>query len=98
VLLEGRVVGAAEALAKGMVNRVVDSAAFDAEIDAAMQRICAGAPLSARWHKKFIARLRSGQPISEAELEEGYACFETEDYVIGYQTFLSKQPPKFVGR
>lgn len=98
VLLEGRVVGAAEAQAKGMVNRVVDAGAFDAEIEAAVQRICAGAPLSARWHKKFIARLRSGKPLSEAELEEGYACFETEDYVIGYRSFLSKETPNFVGR
>lgn len=98
VLLEGRVVGAAEALAKGMVNRVVESAAFDAEVEATVQRICAGAPLSARWHKKFIARLRSGAPLTEAELEEGYACFETEDYVIGYRTFLAKETPQFVGR
>lgn len=98
VLLEGRVVGGAEALAKGMVNRVVDAAAFDAEIEATVQRICAGAPLSARWHKKFIARLRSGEPLTEAELEEGYACFETEDYVIGYQTFLAREAPVFVGR
>lgn len=98
VLLEGRIVGAAEALAKGMVNRVVDSDAFDAEIAATVQRICAGAPLSARWHKKFIARLRSGEPLTEAELEEGYACFDTEDFVTGYRTFLTRETPVFVGR
>ena len=98
VLLEGRVVGGAEALAKGMVNRVVPADAFDAEIDAAVQRICAGAPLSARWHKKFIAKLRSGLPLSPVDLEEGYACFETEDYGIGYRSFLSKEAPQFVGR
>ena len=98
VLLEGRILGASEALAKGMVNRVVDAAGFDAEIDATVQRICAGAPLSARWHKKFIARLRRAEPLSEAELEEGYACFDTEDYVIGYRTFLSKEAPVFLGR
>lgn len=98
VLLEGRIVGAAEALAKGMVNRVVEVAGFDAEIEATVQRICAGAPLSARWHKKFIARLRRGGPLDEAELEEGYACFETQDYGIGYRSFLAKERPQFVGR
>ena len=45
VLLEGRIVGAAEAQAKGIVNRVVDGTGFDAEIDATVQRICAGAPV-----------------------------------------------------
>ena len=98
ILLEGRILGAAEAQAKGIVNRVVDGAGFDAEIDATVQRICAGAPLSARWHKKFIARLRSGEPLSEAELEEGFACFETEDYATGYRSFLAKETPVFVGR
>ena len=98
ILLEGRILDAAEAQAKGIVNRVVDGAGFDAEIDATVQRICAGAPLSARWHKKFIARLRSGEPLSEAELEEGFACFETEDYAIGYRSFLAKETPVFVGR
>jgi enoyl-CoA hydratase len=98
ILLEGRVLGAAEASAKGIVNRVVDVAAFDAEIAATVERICAGAPLSARWHKKFVARLRRGGPLGEAELEEGYACFETEDYRIGYRSFLAKEKPVFVGR
>lgn len=98
VLLEGRIIGAAEAQAKGIVNRVAETAPFDAEIEATVQRICTGAPLSARWHKKFIARLRRGGPWSEAELEEGYACFETQDYVTGYRTFLSKEAPVFVGR
>lgn len=98
ILLEGRVLGAQEALLKGLVNRVVEVQAFDAEVAATVQRICAGAPLSARWHKKFIARLRRGEPLSEAELEEGYACFETEDYRIGYSSFLAKEAPVFLGR
>lgn len=98
VVLEGRIFGAAEALAKGIVNRVVPLADFDAEIDAATRRICAGAPLSARWHKRFVAKLRSGETLSAADVEEGYACYDTEDYRIGTSTFLEKQEPVFVGR
>lgn len=98
LLLEGRILGSTEALAKGIVNRVVDAQAFDSEVAATVERVCAGAPLSARWHKKFVARLRSGEALSEMELDEGYACFDTEDYQIGYRTFLAKIPPVFLGR
>jgi enoyl-CoA hydratase/carnithine racemase len=98
VVLEGRIFGAAEALSKGIVNRVVPVARFDAEIEEATQRICAGAPLSARWHKRFVAKLRKGEPLTPADIEEGYACYETEDYRIGFTTFLDKRVPEFVGR
>jgi enoyl-CoA hydratase/carnithine racemase len=98
LLLEGRVIGAAEALAKGIVNRVVPMAGFEDELQKTVARIVAGAPLSARWHKRFVRRLREGTPLDEAELAEGYACFDTEDFRIGYQTFLAKQPPVFKGK
>jgi len=98
LLLEGRILDSTEALTKGIVNRVIDSKAFDTEIAATVERVCAGAPLSARWHKRFVARLRCGEPLSEMELDESYACFDTEDYQIGYRTFLAKKPPVFLGR
>lgn len=98
VVLEGRIIGAAEALAKGMLNRVVPVAEFDQEVEATVQRICAGAPLSARWHKKFVAKLRERAVLSAADIEEGYACYDTEDYRIGYTTFLDKTVPRFMGR
>jgi len=98
LLLEGRILDSTEALAKGMVGRVVPEADFDTEISATIARIVRGAPLSARWHKKFVARLRNSQPLSEAEIAEGLACFDTEDYRIGYQSFLAKEDPVFVGR
>lgn len=98
LLLEGRTFGAAEALAKGMVGRVLARADFEAETAATVARICAGAPLSARWHKQFVRRLRNPAPLTPDEIAEGLACFDTEDYRIGYRTFLDKTAPKFVGR
>ena len=99
LLLEGRIIDAHEAFAKGVVNRVVPRDRFDTEVQKAVDRIVAGAPLSARWHKKFIERLRSGgAPLTEAELAEGYACYDTEDYKIGYQSFIAKQAPSFLGK
>ena len=98
LLLEGRVLDAQEAIAKGLVNRLVPPERFDEEIAKAADRITSGAPLPARWHKKFIAKLRSGGPLTDDDIAEGYACFDTQDYVIGYRAFLAKQTPTFKGR
>jgi enoyl-CoA hydratase/carnithine racemase len=98
ILLEGRVFGAAEAKEKGLVNRVVADGEVEAEALAAAGRIAAGAPLVARWHKKFARRLTDPRPLSEAERDEGYACFDTEDYRIGFKAFLTKQKPQFKGK
>lgn len=98
ILLEGRVFGAEEAKQKGLVNRVVADEQVEAEALAAAARIAAGAPLVARWHKKFARRLADARPLTEAERDEGYACFDTEDYRIGFQAFLAKQKPQFKGK
>jgi enoyl-CoA hydratase/carnithine racemase len=98
ILLEGRVFGAEEALAKGLVNRVVPDAEVAAEAHATAGRIAEGAPLVARWHKAFLERLEDPRPLTEAELDEGYACYATEDFRIGYRSFLEKTKPAFTGR
>jgi enoyl-CoA hydratase len=98
ILLEGRVFDAAEAKEKGLVTRVVPDGDVEAEARAAAQRIAEGAPLVARWHKKFARRLRDGRPLTPAEYDEGFACFGTEDFQIGYQAFLAKAKPEFKGK
>ena len=98
ILLEGRVFDAAEAKDKGLVTRVVSDDRVVAEAYETAKRIAAGAPLVARWHKAFLRRLDDPAPLTEAELDEGYACYGTEDFRIGYKAFLAKQTPAFKGR
>lgn len=98
IVLEGRVFDAKEALAKRLVNRVVDDAEVLAEGEATARRIANGAPLVARWHKRFVRRLAQPAPLTPEEAEEAYACFDTEDYRIGFQAFLAKTRPVFTGR
>src|SRR5215831_1102602 len=98
ILLEGRIFDAAEAKEKGLVNRVVPDAEVQREARATAQRIAEGAPLVARWHKKFARRLAEGGPLTEAEYEECFECFDTEDFRIGYAAFLAKRKPGFTGR
>jgi enoyl-CoA hydratase/carnithine racemase len=97
ILLEGRVFGAKEALRKGLVNRVVADGEVEKEALAAASRIARGAPLVARWHKKFINRLSDPAPLSEGETNEAFACFGTQDYEIGLEAFLAKTDPQFKG-
>ena len=98
ILLEGRVFDAAEAKEKGLVTRVVADDQVEAEAQATARRIADGAPLVARWHKKFARRLRDPRPLSNGEYLEGFDCFGTEDFQIGYKAFLAKEKPDFKGK
>jgi len=98
LLLEGRVIGAAEADRKGLVTRVVPDDRLEEEVRLTAERIADGAPLSNRWHKKFVRRLADPRPLSHEEIAESFACFDTRDYQIGYESFLRKTNPVWEGR
>ncbi len=98
ILLEGRIFDAAEAKEKGLVTRVVPDGEVAAEARATAERIAEGAPLVARWHKQFARRLGDPRPLNATEAEAAFDCFDTEDFRIGYEAFLAKKKPVFVGR
>ena len=98
ILLEGRIFDAAEAKEMGLVTRVVPDEQVEHEAQATARRIADGAPLVARWHKKFARRLRDSKALTEAEYLEGFDCFGTEDFQIGYKAFLAKEKPAFKGK
>jgi len=98
ILLEGRIFDAAEAKEKRLVTRVVPDAEVAAETLATAHRVAEGAPLAARWHKKFARRLSDPRPITADEHDECFDCFDTEDFRLGYAAFLAKRKPEFVGR
>jgi enoyl-CoA hydratase/carnithine racemase len=98
ILLEGRIFGAAEALNKGLVSRVVADDAVADDVRVTALAIARSAPLVNRLHKKFVRRLRDDRPLERAELDEAYRCFDTEDYRIGTNAFNAKQRPVFRAR
>ncbi|MGO1117846.1 enoyl-CoA hydratase/isomerase family protein [Rhodovibrionaceae bacterium A322] len=98
ILLEGRIFGAEEAFQKGLLTRIVPDEQVVEEAYATAGRIADGAPLVARWHKAFAARLEDPTPLSEAELDEGFACYDSKDFQIGYRAFLAKTKPEFEGQ
>ena len=97
ILLEGRIHDADEALRIGLVNRVVPDEEVEHEVFASALRIAEGAPLVARWHKKFTRRLLQAEPLRDEEMDESFHCFETEDFRAGYQAFLATAKPEFQG-
>ncbi len=98
ILIEGRVFGAQEAMQKGLLTRIVADTEIENETYATARRIADGAPLVARWHKQAARKLEDGMPLSKADLDEGFACYGTEDFEIGYKAFLAKTKPDFKGR
>lgn len=98
LLLEGRIVDSAEALRRGLVNRVVADAALDSEVRAAAGRIAQGAPLANRATKRILRRLLDARPLSEAETREAYELCDSKDYAEGLAAFLAKRKPTFEGR
>lgn len=98
ILYEGRIFDAAEAREKRLVNRVVADERVADECREAARRIAEGAPLVARWHKKFARRLARPEPLTDAEQLEAFDCFDTEDFRTGYRAFLAKARPDFRGR
>ena len=97
ILLLGDRFGATEALALGLVNRVVPAAELDAATDAIALALAAGPVLAVRNTKRLV-RESMGRTLSEqlqAEAASFGACAGTADFVEGITAFLGKRPPQF---
>ena len=95
ILLEGRIFNSTEALQKGLVSRIVPDNDVEKEAYETAHRIADGAPLVARWHKKFSKEISNNEKITDKINDRGYDCYDTEDFNIGYKSFLNKTKPKF---
>jgi enoyl-CoA hydratase len=100
LILTGRRVSAAEALALGLVTRVYPAATLRAEALAYARELAAKAPIAVRL---ALDAVRAGleQPLAEALAHEA-ALFglvsATDDMREGTRAFLEKRPAQFTGR
>jgi 2-(1,2-epoxy-1,2-dihydrophenyl)acetyl-CoA isomerase len=99
LMWSGRMVGAEEALAIGLVNRVVPTEAVREEAIAWARQLGAGPPLAVARIKRALQESldRDLETMLAIELEHQLACFESQDVKRGLFAFSGKDTPRFEG-
>jgi 2-(1,2-epoxy-1,2-dihydrophenyl)acetyl-CoA isomerase len=93
----GDPLGAAEAAALGLINRVVPTDTLQDEVMALAQRIANGPPLAFASVKRLVhqAATNSFDEQLEAERESFIAAARTRDFREGVAAFFARREPKF---
>ncbi len=89
---------AEEAMAMGMVDRVMPRSVFDAFVEDYAQSIAANAPLTIRAVKICVAESLKNDPDLALAQQVVDECFASEDYIEGRTAFMEKRTPQFKGR
>ncbi|MEA3046621.1 MAG: 2-(1,2-epoxy,2-dihydrophenyl)acetyl-CoA isomerase [Sphingomonadales bacterium] len=100
MMMLGERIPAEQALAWGMVSRMVEDADLEAEAGALAARLAQG-PTIAYGLLRKLARDAGQLPLDDALMAERRAqtiAGRTEDFKAGVMGFLAKQPPTFRGK
>ncbi len=95
MLVTGEFIGADEALAKGLVNRVAEAAALDAEVERLVASIVAKPRVAIAAGKGlFYRQLECGIEAAYADAERTMACNMMDPAALeGVQAFIDKRKP-----
>jgi enoyl-CoA hydratase/carnithine racemase len=94
LLLEARLLGADEALARGLVNRVVDGDKLADETQASAERIAALSPQAHRLNKRTLRQLAEGGPNAE-QRHAHFSYADSAEHREGLAAFVEKRAPRF---
>jgi 2-(1,2-epoxy-1,2-dihydrophenyl)acetyl-CoA isomerase len=100
LLFLGDKLGAGEALAMGLVNRVVADAELEAESRTLARRLAGGPPVAYRLMKQNLvaAETQPMHDVIELEARNMLRCLHTEDSREAVRAFQEKREPRFGGR
>ncbi len=100
LLLTGRILTAAEALAVGLVNRVAPAAQLDAAAAELTAQIAAAAPIASRYAKEAVAAAGDLTLAQGLRLEADLSIIlqSTADRAEGLRSFAEQRAPRFSGR
>ena len=99
LLFTGRLIGATEAQALGIVNRLVPVGEIDRTVRALAAEIAANAPLTLRATKEMISRLLAKRRLAAgADADMVELCYTSADFREGVTAFLAKRKPAWQGR
>ncbi len=99
LLLSGRLIGAEEALAIGLVTEVVTRDKLEARADELASQLCAVSPTSLRFTKGLLRKFSEPEVDRQLELaiEENARIRSTANFREGLSAFLQKRTPNWKG-
>jgi enoyl-CoA hydratase/carnithine racemase len=99
IFFTARFFSATEALAMGLVNRMVPDDELESYVVDYADQITANAPLTVSSVKTIVSELLKDPAERDmARCEASVkACFDSQDYIEGRRAFMEKRTPKFTG-
>jgi enoyl-CoA hydratase/carnithine racemase len=98
LLYTGRLIDGHEALAAGLVNRVVERGELEEAVRSTAETIAANAPLTIKATKEMIRRILQHRRMpSAAGHDLIVSCYTSADFKEGVSAFLAKRPPQWTG-
>ena len=100
LVLTGRMISAREALAMGLVSRVVPAEHYFEEALNVCHELCTRSPMALRLAKEAVLKAFESTLAEGLEYERKlfYMLFATDDQKEGMRAFVEKSPPVFAGR